>query len=114
MRHFTFDTLKAVAPLLLALVLQLGFAQQGTAQGSKGVIKGHVADASGGVLQGAQIALEPRSLIVASDVLGAFLITDLEPGSYTLTISYVGFTTATQTVNVVAGQTANADARLDV
>jgi outer membrane receptor for ferrienterochelin and colicin len=66
------------------------------------------------VLQGAQIALEPRSLIVASDVLGAFLITDLEPGSYTLTISYVGFTTATQTVNVVAGQAANADARLDV
>jgi TonB-dependent receptor len=46
--------------------------------------------------------------------LGQFLIKDLDPGSYTVSVSYVGFATFSQTVNVVAGQTANLDAKLAV
>jgi hypothetical protein len=99
---------------VLALLLQACFAAQGVAQGGKGTIKGHVTDPSGGVLQGAEVALEPRSLTVASDVQGEFFIRDLEPGSYTLTFSYVGFKPVTKTVDVVAGQAANVEAKLEV
>jgi Carboxypeptidase regulatory-like domain len=84
------------------------------AQGSKGAIKGHVTDASGSVLQGAEVTLEPRSTVLASDVQGEFFINDLEPGSYTVTVSYVGFKAVTKTVEVVAGQVANVDTKLDV
>jgi hypothetical protein len=46
------------------------------AQGSKGAIKGHVTDASGSVLQGAEVTLEPRSTVLASDVQGEFFINE--------------------------------------
>ncbi len=84
------------------------------AQGGKGTIRGHVTDASGGVLQGAQVSLEPRNETLASDVQGDFFIRDLAPGSYTITISYVGFKTLTKNVDVVAGQAANVEAKLEV
>jgi TonB-dependent receptor len=84
------------------------------AQGGKGTIKGRVTDSSDAVLQGAEVTLEQRSVKLASNGQGEFFINDLEPGSYTLTISYVGFKSVTKTVNVVAGQVVNADAKLEV
>jgi TonB-dependent receptor len=107
-----FGTMKVVA--VLALLIQACLATQGTGQGGKGIIKGHVTDPSGGVLQGAEVALEPRSLTVATDVQGEFSIRDLAPGSYTLTFSYVGFKPVTKTVEVVAGQVANVETKLEV
>jgi TonB-dependent receptor len=102
--------LATVAGALLGTVL----ATATLAQGGKGTIKGHVADPSGGVLQGAQVVLEPRTQTLASDVLGEFFIRDLDAGSYTITVSYVGFKAFTQTVDVVAGQVANVEAKLEV
>jgi TonB-dependent receptor len=102
--------LATVAGALLSAVLVTAT----LAQGGKGTIKGHVTDPSGGVLQGAEIAVEPRTQTLASDVLGEFFIRDLEPGSYTLTVSYVGFKAVTKTVDVVAGQVANVEAKLEV
>jgi TonB-dependent receptor len=102
--------LATVAGMLLSTVLVTA----ALAQGGKGTIKGHVTDVSGAVLQGAEVTLEPSSLTLASNGQGEFLINDLAPGSYTLTISYVGFTPVTQTVNVVGGQVANVEAKLEV
>jgi hypothetical protein len=87
---------------------------QTMAQGRKGTISGHVADHSGGVLKGAQVSLEPTSVNTVSDVQGQFFFNGLNPGSYTLTITYVGFAPLTETVEVKAGETANADAELQV
>jgi TonB-dependent receptor len=84
------------------------------AQGGKGTIKGRVTDPSDAVLQGAQIAVEPNGVALASDVSGQFFINSLEPGTYTLTVSYVGFKPVTKTVTVVGGQVASADVKLDV
>jgi TonB-dependent receptor len=107
-----FLKLRRLSVIVLMLALQIFCATRMTAQNGKGTIRGQVKDSSGGVLQGAEIGLQPVSLTVASDVLGEFLIRDLNPGSYTVTISYVGFAAATKTVDVVAGQAATVEVSL--
>ena len=76
------------------------------AQGQKGAISGLVTDDSGAVLKGAQVTLESPVFNTVSDEQGRFYINDVAPGSYTLTISYVGFAKFEQPVNVAAGQAA--------
>ena len=58
--------------------------------------------------------LEPLSVNVVSDVQGQFFINGLDPGSYALTITYVGFAPFTKTVDLVANQTVNVEAKLAV
>jgi TonB-dependent receptor len=83
-------------------------------QASKGSLSGRVTDPSGGALLGAKITVDPKGISVVSDAQGQFFINDLEPGTYTVTVSYLGFATSTKSVSVSAGQVANADAKLDV
>ncbi len=92
----------------------LRYPAQTHAQARKGAISGKVSDSGGGVLKGAQISIEPRNINATSDVQGEAFIPELDPGTYTLTISYVGFTPLTKTVEVAAGQTANFDATLQL
>src|SRR5216684_9055280 len=84
------------------------------AQERKGSISGRVTDNSGGVLQGAQIELQPKNVSLASNGQGEFFINDLEPGNYTIAVTYVGFKASTTQVTVVAGQTANVEVKLEV
>lgn len=84
------------------------------AQERKGAISGHVTDSSGGVLKGAQITLESKGITAVSDAQGQFFINNLDPGTYTLTVTYVGFEKFTQTVNVVSGQVAAVEVKLGV
>jgi len=84
------------------------------AQSGKGAISGHITDTGGGILQGATITVDPRGISAVSDAQGSFLVNGLADGSYTVTISYVGFTNSTKTVTVSGGQVANADAKLSV
>ncbi len=97
---------------LLASLLWLFSPAQ--AQERKGAIAGHVTDTTGGALIGAQISVQPQGVTVVSDTQGQFFLNDLESGSYTVTITYVGFAPVTKTVVVTAGQPANADAKLEV
>lgn len=110
MRTFVSVLLALAGPLLLSKPIQA----QTPAQGGKGAITGRVTDRSGGVLQGAQISVEPVGLTAASDVQGQFFINDIDSGSYTLTVTYVGFAKFTQTVNVAPGQTASVEAKLSL
>ena len=55
------------------------------AQAGKSTISGRVTDQSGAVLQGAQVSLDPKGVVVVSNVQGQFFINNLDPGSYTLT-----------------------------
>src|SRR6266581_7288813 len=84
------------------------------AQERRGAITGHVTDSTGGALIGAQISVQPKGATVVSDAQGQFFVNYLEPGNYTVTVSYVGFAPVTKTVTVTAGQSANADAKLEV
>jgi TonB-dependent receptor len=82
--------------------------------GSKGGISGIVKDPAGAVLSGAQVVLQPASITVVSDAQGRYLIPDLNPGSYTMTVSYVGFTTSVSTVAVTMGRSTPLDIVLTV
>jgi hypothetical protein len=97
---------------LLAIAISCLWPAVLAAQQQKGTISGTVTDSSGGVLKGAQISLEPVGASLVSDVQGQFFINDLNPGSYTITIGYVGFAPFTKSVDVVANQTANVEAKL--
>jgi TonB-dependent receptor len=79
-----------------------------------GTINGTVKDTTGAALQGAQIVLTPSDATVASDSQGLFSIRDIVPGSYTATISYVGFSDFTSTVSITSGQTVELNAVLSV
>ncbi|HKQ88248.1 MAG TPA: TonB-dependent receptor [Candidatus Acidoferrales bacterium] len=82
------------------------------AQARKGTITGQVTDVSGAVLKGAKVTLEPSGATVVSDVNGNFFVNGLDPGTYTMTVTYVGFTAFRKTVDLTAGQNATLNAQL--
>jgi TonB-dependent receptor len=104
-------------PILLAILLLPSLA--GATGGDKGapgngVVSGSVKDTAGAVLRGAQIALQPTAITVASDAQGNFVIPNLAPGTYTVTISYVGFNNTVSTVEVKPGQTTSLNATMTI
>src|SRR6267154_2531698 len=99
---------------LLGLAGSIALIPVAQAQSGKGSIAGRVTDSSSGALVGAQVTVQPMGVSVVSDARGKFFINDLEPGSYTVTITYVGCGAFTQTLNVAAGHAANVDAKLAV
>lgn len=99
---------------LFALVLIVcGFAPNVRAQ-TRGAIGGTVTDQSGAVLRGAEIFTAVPSLANSTDEEGRFYINGLAPGTYDLTITYVGLAPFTAKVSVIAGETAKLDAQLRV
>lgn len=100
--------------LFLAFGLLLcGFVQWTSAQ-SPGAISGTVTDPNGKALQGAQITIDRPPLIAATDEQGRYFINGIAPGTYHLTVSYIGLAQFAKTVDVAAGQTAKLDASLEV
>jgi TonB-dependent receptor len=100
-----------IAPCIFILVLASG---QLSAQGGKGSLAGRVADTSGGVLQGARLQLQPSGIQTVTNRQGEFRFTDVAPGSYEMTVTFVGFSPATVAVTVSPGQAAHVDATLKV
>src|SRR5579863_3341291 len=95
--------------VLCAFLVTGAFAQSGA-----GIISGHVVDTTGAVLQGARVQLPVAALSAVSDGQGDFRFTGMAPGSYHLTVSYVGFSPFASDVTVSAGQIARVDAVLKV
>ena len=98
---------------LLSLLILMAFVPA-FGQSARGVISGDVKDSKSFALPGATVVLEPQVRPVVSDGQGNFTITDLTPGIYAVTVSYVGFSPYIGSVTVVAGQTARIDAILKV
>ncbi|MGC2613923.1 MAG: TonB-dependent receptor [Terracidiphilus sp.] len=96
-------------PVFFLFVLLPAFSQS-----NKGIISGVVKDSGGAVLQGAKIELQPLGRPISTNELGEFNIQEVNPGNYTLTVSYVGFGPYITTFTVVAGQTERVDAVLKV
>src|SRR6516225_7346022 len=108
MKHFA----RPIATVLLIASTLL--AEDLLAQATTGSVYGHVADSSGSILQGAQVELQPTSVIVVTNAQGSYFINDIAPGTYTLAISYVGFTLFTKTVDITAGKNLTVDAKMQV
>src|SRR5579862_5276225 len=98
--------------LFILILGFLGRTGQALAQGQKGAISGIVTDDSGAVLKGAQVTLESPVFNTVTDEQGRFYINDVAAGSYTLSVSYLGFAKFQQSMNVTAGQVANIEATL--
>lgn len=92
---------RALVGFLLALLLGVlpAVAQTGT-------IAGVLVDAENGeTLIGANVRIDGTSIGASTDIDGRFAISDIEAGTYTLILSYIGYNTVTVTgVAVTAGE----------
>jgi len=79
-----------------------------------GTINGRATDPAHSALQGAQVELQPRGLTAVSDAEGQFTIPGVPPGSYTLTVSYIGFSPFSIPTTVTAGRVTEVDAVLQI
>ncbi|RIV31496.1 TonB-dependent receptor [Flagellimonas lutimaris] len=89
----------------ILLVLSLAFL--GTVQAQTGSLKGKVTYQNNNPLGNVNIAVSNTSLGTNTDYSGEYKISNLAPGSYTLTFSMVGFGAQNKTVTVYANQTTN-------
>jgi hypothetical protein len=110
------------SPRMLALVsvfvlLSSAFLLAQTTVGT-GSISGSVADPSGAVLDGAKVTITNiatnQIINVTSNSSGGFNSGSLVPGTYKVQVTMKGFSTVSQTVQVQVGNTATANAKLQV
>lgn len=100
---------KEVALLMAFLLLTIG-ANASLNAGNflsqdRGRISGKIVDEKGAPLPGASIRIAELNIVVQSNADGVYTF-DVAPGSYTLTASFISYTSSTQTkVAVRAGQT---------
>ncbi len=90
------------------------FLPAATAQADKGSINGRVVDTAGGVLQGAEVDLLNNGATTKTDRQGQFSFVNLDPGSYTVSISFLGLAPYSGNVTVTAAAAARLDATLQV
>src|SRR5258706_1989399 len=101
----------ALTATVLTLVLPAATA---FAQADNGSIQGRVTDSSNAVLQGASVTVTPGAMRAVTNTEGEYTITGLAPGSYTVTLSFVGLKEFTRTVTVAPGQATRVNSALDV
>ena len=83
------------------------------AQGSRGKIKGTVRDAvTGESLPGANVFIQGTSIGTATNLEGEYIINNVPPGNFTLTISYIGYMKKEFDISVLPGRTLERDAEL--
>jgi TonB-dependent receptor len=102
--------LAAVGSILISMSLQ----NLAAAQTARNGIVGHVSDSAGAVVQHARVEVQPGGLIVTTGDTGDFTISDLIPGDYTLSVSYVGFSVFSTRVRVAAGEPVRVNAVLQL
>jgi iron complex outermembrane recepter protein len=95
--------------LLIIPLLLISF--QASAQ--TGTVSGSVKDASGNPLIGASVLVQGTLKGTVTDVNGNYSF-DVKPGKHVLIISYTGFTTSRQEINVSANATTSQNATLEV
>jgi len=105
--------------LILLGVAVFLFANSIHAQNFTAAITGTITDASGGVLNGARIEVRNvdtnEARAVTSDSNGLYLVNQLLPGKYQLTVSYAGFRNYVEKeINLLGSQRSEHNAQLQV
>src|ERR1700681_4197993 len=100
--------------LLLTILLHNFSVRPAGAQERKATITGHATDTNQDPLAGARVELQPLGQTATTDSQGQFTISEVPPGKYVLTISYLGFDSFSKDVNVGSGAAANVDAVLQI
>ena len=91
-----------------------GLSAPAPAQTQQGSISGTLMDPAGAVLRGAQVSIPDKNLIVSTDQQGRFYFSGLEPGNYTVSVSYIGFEKLTKSVTVNPGTATDVNLQLQV
>ena len=82
--------------------------------GQPGTITGIASDASNGsLLVGANVLLEGTSQGAATDAEGHFMIIQVNPGDYTLVVSYIGYQSLKKDVTLGPGEQISVQLELD-
>jgi TonB-dependent receptor len=106
---------KSVCSLVFAiLVFTLFWPVTTSAQANGGTVTGTVTDMNQDVLPGAQAKLTPGGISVTTDGQGQFTIPRVAPGSYKVSVSYVGFSPKSVDVTLAPGQVSNVNVALEV
>ncbi len=84
------------------------------AQDRKGIVTGLVTDSAHAILQGASLELQPTGKQTVSDNTGQFSITDVPPGTYTLSIAFVGMAPYSKEIVVTGGQVIRVESEMQV
>jgi iron complex outermembrane receptor protein len=75
-------------------------------------VRGHITDATTGAdLPGVSVLVTGQTVGAITDATGTYTL-QLEPGTYSLRVSFVGYTTQTVAVQVTSGSITTADVRL--
>ena len=75
----------------------------------QGVLRGRIIDKENQTLPGASIFIEKLQMGVTSDVNGFFTLSNLEPGTYTVKVSYVGYSPVELKLTIPTGKTLEHD-----
>ncbi len=89
------------------------FAEEKVNVVKQGTIRGRIIDASKQTLPGASIYIENLRTGVTSDVNGYYTFSNLNPGTYTIKISYVGYSPVEMKITIPAGRTLEKDVVLN-
>lgn len=93
---------------MVLLTSQFAFAQTGA-------ISGQVTDGeTGESIPGANILLSENERGAATDIDGNYSIENVQAGEYTIVVTFVGYRTYRETVEITAGETLNYDVPLQV
>lgn len=79
----------------------------------QGTIRGRIVDASKQILPGASVYIEKLHTGVTSDVNGFYTFSNLAPGTYTVKVTYVGYTPVEMKITVPEGKTLDKDVVLN-
>ncbi len=75
----------------------------------QGTIRGRIVDATKQTLPGASIYIDKLHSGVTSDVNGYYTFSNLSPGTYTVKVSYIGYTPVETPITISAGRTLEKD-----
>src|ERR1039458_1263391 len=105
-------------PLLVCVMglsaLFCGLVPSAPAQSQAGSISGTLMDSADAVLRGAQVSIPAKGLFVSTDEQGRFFFSGLQPGNYTISVSYIGFENLTKNVTVNPGGSTTVSLQLQV
>ena len=110
--------MKRLVKLVSLILLFLNMSNNTFAEEKVNVVKqvtlrGRIIDASKQTLPGASLYIENLRTGVTSDVNGYYTFSNLNPGTYTIKISYVGYSPVEMKITIPAGKTLEKDVVLN-
>ncbi len=84
-------------------------AEQKVVINKQGTVRGRIVDGSKQILPGASIYIDKLHTGVTSDINGFYTVPNLDPGTYTLKVSYVGYDPVLINITIPEGKTLEKD-----